>query len=208
MVRWWSCTGGLAVLLSISTTAAQPPGGPPPFGPGGFGPGGFGGPAGQKRKLVQQFDKDGDGRLNATERKAALRLSQEGSPDRTGRLRPRQTGRLRSGQPPDKAAAGSTRRQQGRQDQQGGTDGRRQKVLYPLRQGQEGLPQTGPDRREYQSPPAATAWLPRRRLPSLRSGQLPRRSHRAPGRRQQGRQGDTRRVDRRRRRPVRGSRQA
>jgi hypothetical protein len=40
-----------------------------PFGPGG--PGGFGGPFGQQQKLVKQFDKDGDGRLNAEERKAA-----------------------------------------------------------------------------------------------------------------------------------------
>src|SRR5262245_54897652 len=35
------------------------------------GPGGFGGPGGQVRKLVKQFDKDGDGRLNKEERKAA-----------------------------------------------------------------------------------------------------------------------------------------
>lgn len=57
-------------------------GGPPPFGPGGFngappfGPGGFGpggGPGGMNRetKLVKDFDKDGDGRLNTGERKAA-----------------------------------------------------------------------------------------------------------------------------------------
>ena len=37
-----------------------------------FGPGGFGGPMmGQRRKLVAQFDRDGDGRLNADERQAA-----------------------------------------------------------------------------------------------------------------------------------------
>src|SRR5436190_17154690 len=41
-----------------------------PKGPKG-GPGGFGGPMGQVRKLVKQFDKDGDGRLNKEERKAA-----------------------------------------------------------------------------------------------------------------------------------------
>lgn len=36
------------------------------------GPGGFGGPMmGQTRKLVKQFDKDGDGRLNQEERQAA-----------------------------------------------------------------------------------------------------------------------------------------
>jgi spore coat protein CotH len=44
--------------------------GPPPFGPGGFGPGGPGG-MNQETKLVKQFDKDGDKRLNTEERKAA-----------------------------------------------------------------------------------------------------------------------------------------
>jgi len=43
--------------------------GPPPFDPGGFGPGGPG--MRQPTKLVKQFDKDGDGRLNQEERKAA-----------------------------------------------------------------------------------------------------------------------------------------
>ncbi len=42
---------------------ADNPGGPPPFGFGGFG--------GQRRKLLKQFDKDGDGRLNREERQAA-----------------------------------------------------------------------------------------------------------------------------------------
>ena len=54
-------------------------GGPPPFGPRGFGPGpgGFGGVR-EKEQLVKKFDKDGDGRLNAEERKAAREfLSQE-----------------------------------------------------------------------------------------------------------------------------------
>ena len=41
--------------------------GPPP----GFGPGGPGGPMGQERKLVKKFDKNGDGRLDASERMAA-----------------------------------------------------------------------------------------------------------------------------------------
>jgi hypothetical protein len=39
--------------------------------PGGFGPGGPGGPGGQERKLVKQFDKNGDQRLNRQERMAA-----------------------------------------------------------------------------------------------------------------------------------------
>ena len=46
--------------------------GPPPFEPGGFGPGGSGPDMMQREtKLVKQFDKDGDGRLNNEERKAA-----------------------------------------------------------------------------------------------------------------------------------------
>ncbi len=47
------------------------PGGFPPFGKGPGGPGGPGGAMGQVRKLVKQFDNDGDGRLNKEERKAA-----------------------------------------------------------------------------------------------------------------------------------------
>lgn len=52
-------------------------GGPPDgFMPGGFGPGGMGGPGGpgrmnEERKLVKDYDRDGDGRLNNEERKAA-----------------------------------------------------------------------------------------------------------------------------------------
>ena len=42
---------------------------PQGFGPGG--PGGPGGPMGGERKVLAQFDKDGDGRLNKTERTAA-----------------------------------------------------------------------------------------------------------------------------------------
>src|SRR5437763_15782746 len=61
MARPWGVAAGLALGLIASVTSAQPPGGP----------GGFGGPMMQTRKLVKQFDKDGDGRLNAEERKAA-----------------------------------------------------------------------------------------------------------------------------------------
>jgi spore coat protein CotH len=74
-----------------------PPGfdGPPPFGPDGFGPGGPGpgGPGGMmgEKKLVKQFDKNGDGWLNREERKAAREsLSQQtdkrgpGGPGRRG----------------------------------------------------------------------------------------------------------------------------
>lgn len=63
--------------------------GPPPFGPGGFGRGGFGpgGPGGkmQEMKLVKQFDKNGDGWLNAEERKAAREfLNKQGGGRRFG----------------------------------------------------------------------------------------------------------------------------
>ena len=76
--------GALAVVAPCADTPSQgdgqrPPdaandtfddgpgsGGPPPFGPGGFG-----GMMHQRTDLVKQFDKDGDGRLNKEERKAA-----------------------------------------------------------------------------------------------------------------------------------------
>lgn len=58
-----------AVLLAASLSAQPPgPGGPPGFGPPG---GGFGGPMMQERKLLKQFDKNGDGRLDKEERQAA-----------------------------------------------------------------------------------------------------------------------------------------
>jgi len=65
-----------AALLAFCLTAplhAQPGFGPPQFGGGGPGGRGFGGPGGmgQKRPILKQFDKDGDGYLNAEERKAA-----------------------------------------------------------------------------------------------------------------------------------------
>src|SRR5215467_5322343 len=74
---------GIALALcAVSIAVAQPPDfGGRGFGPGGFG-GGFGGPGGrgfpggpggpgQRIKLVEKFDKDGKGYLNAAERKAA-----------------------------------------------------------------------------------------------------------------------------------------
>ncbi len=77
----------LTVLFGAPTRAhanvtqgmtAQPPQGPPPGGPGGFGGRGF--PGGQERKVVAQFDKNGDKRLDAAERKAARAwLSTEGA---------------------------------------------------------------------------------------------------------------------------------
>ncbi|MEO8594140.1 MAG: CotH kinase family protein [Candidatus Solibacter sp.] len=65
------------VLAGAAVSMAQPPdfggfGGPGgPGGRGGRGPGGFGGPMNETRKLLSQFDKNGDGVLNTAERKAA-----------------------------------------------------------------------------------------------------------------------------------------
>src|SRR5689334_14505845 len=57
-----------AVTVGELRSQERPQGGPGGFG-GGFG--GPGGPMGEKQKLVKQFDKDGDGRLNKEERTAA-----------------------------------------------------------------------------------------------------------------------------------------
>ncbi len=61
------------LLFTVVTTFAQAQDGPPngePGGPGGFGGGPMGGVQ-ANRELVKDFDKDGDGLLNAAERKAA-----------------------------------------------------------------------------------------------------------------------------------------
>ena len=88
--------------------------GPPP----GFGPGGPGGPMGQERKLVKQFDKDADGRLNRDERLAGPRVDQEGTRAGGGpaaarlrparRLRPRGTSRRRQARPSHSSRATRT----------------------------------------------------------------------------------------------------
>jgi len=59
------------LICAFGAAFAQPPGFPPGGGPGGRGgpPGGFN--PGAITKLVKDFDKDGDGRLDAAERKAA-----------------------------------------------------------------------------------------------------------------------------------------
>ena len=64
-------------LTGKSFTFPEPQFGGPGFGgPGGRGPGGPGGPMGGERKLVAQFDKDANGRLNREERTAAREFLQ------------------------------------------------------------------------------------------------------------------------------------
>src|SRR5437867_9514568 len=73
--------------------------GPPPFSPGGPGGGVFGGPGGMQdeTKLVKQFDKDGDQRLNAAERKAAFEFLQKERAEGRGRRGPGGPGGGRGG---------------------------------------------------------------------------------------------------------------
>ena len=80
-------------LAGTVTSFGQPPdggpdnnGGPPAFGGrGGRGPGGFGGGGVQeKQKLTKQFDKNGDGVLDAAERKAAYDFLQQQGGGRRG----------------------------------------------------------------------------------------------------------------------------
>ncbi len=84
--------GGVTAALAQAPNDPPPPGGPPGFdgpppagGPGGFMPGGFGGMNQPETKLVTQFDKDGDKRLNNAERKAAREsLNKQGNNRRGG----------------------------------------------------------------------------------------------------------------------------
>ena len=58
------------LVITMADASAQPGGFPGGPGGGGFGP--PGGMMGQTRKILKDYDKDGDGRLNAEERKVAL----------------------------------------------------------------------------------------------------------------------------------------
>jgi spore coat protein CotH len=75
---------GVATLIRLLSAAPQfgGPGGPPQGGR----MGGFGGPQEQALKIVKQFDKDGDKRLNATERQAALEYVKAQGNGRGGRM--------------------------------------------------------------------------------------------------------------------------
>jgi hypothetical protein len=86
---------GCVVLLGLAgvlSTFGQPDfGGPPPGGFGGFGRGPGGPGMQEEKKVVSRFDKDGDGRLNANERKAArewLKTENSGNGRRFGRRGP------------------------------------------------------------------------------------------------------------------------
>jgi len=75
---------GVATLIRLLSAAPQfpGPGGPPQGGR----MGGFGGPQEQALKIVKQFDKDGDKRLNAAERQAALAYVKAQGAGRGGRM--------------------------------------------------------------------------------------------------------------------------
>jgi len=93
---------GLLAIIALSFTLsalAQTPDNPPPFEvgfppgdgqpefggpPPQFGPGGPGGMMQQETKLVKQFDKDGDKRLNVEERKAAREFLSQRRAGRAG----------------------------------------------------------------------------------------------------------------------------
>src|SRR5512134_3320313 len=86
------CIAGIALLACVASAPAQdepppgPPGGPPGERGPDFGPPG-GGPGREERKLVERFDADGDGLLNAEERRAA-RESLKSEPAGRGGRRP------------------------------------------------------------------------------------------------------------------------
>jgi spore coat protein CotH len=94
---WAVPAAGLLSCLLIYTASnglGQPPDGKGkgPDGKGGFGqpggkgfgPGGFGPPGGQERKVVAQFDKNGDGWLNKEERQAAREFVKKDGGGRPG----------------------------------------------------------------------------------------------------------------------------
>jgi hypothetical protein len=77
--------------------------GPPPAGFGGRGPGMMGPPGDmrEERKLVAQFDKDGDNRLNAAERKAAREFLAKEKAEGRGPRRFGPRGRNENNTPPE-----------------------------------------------------------------------------------------------------------
>jgi spore coat protein CotH len=89
---------GLA-LSSLVWAQPQPPQGK---GPPGGGPGGvfIAGPMGQHRKVVKQFDKDGDGRLNKEERQAAREFLKKDRENGRGGFGPRGPGPRGNDAPP------------------------------------------------------------------------------------------------------------
>src|SRR5882672_4880180 len=97
-----------ALIVFAASALAQRPDGPPPFDPGrppgGRGPGGFGGPPGGVREeinLVKQFDKDGNKRLDATERRAAREFLAKERAEGRGQFRgPRRPPRDENAEPP------------------------------------------------------------------------------------------------------------
>src|SRR4051812_24564186 len=86
---WLLLAGAVFVVVPLSAPGQPDKGKEPPKGPEKKGGPGFGGPMGQIRQVVKQFDKDGDGRLNKDERKAAREfLKKEGRGRPGGGFRP------------------------------------------------------------------------------------------------------------------------
>ncbi|MFI4860050.1 MAG: CotH kinase family protein [Phycisphaerales bacterium JB063] len=92
--------GSFSVSVLCATLALAQPGGPPPGGgegppPGGRGPGGPGGFGQPDREILDQFDVDGNGRLDGEEREAARAWVSEQDANRGGGRRrgPRGPGR-------------------------------------------------------------------------------------------------------------------
>jgi hypothetical protein len=94
----------LSTVVIVASAFGQRPDGPPAGPPGGRGPGGFGGPPGGVRediKLVGQFDKDSNKRLDAAERKAAREfLAKERAEGRSQTRGPRRPPRNEIADPP------------------------------------------------------------------------------------------------------------
>ena len=98
-MKYKLCTFGLLLALALAARA-QRPDGPRPDGDGGFGP-----PPGMREdtKLVKQFDKDGDKRLNATERRAAREFLAKEKAEGRGPRRPGPRGPAREPREPAQA---------------------------------------------------------------------------------------------------------
>src|SRR5829696_9112049 len=94
---------GLSAGILALALAPDGLGQPGPKGDKDFFNKGFGPPGGGQRKILKQYDKDGDGRLNAEERKAAREaLKNQGGPGGFGKGGPKGGFGMRGKQDPPK----------------------------------------------------------------------------------------------------------